>query len=58
METKRDCSKKLQEVKDKLMYIKGGIEALNDIPNRALKDKAVGYAVLKLSGELLKVIEE
>lgn len=40
------------------MYIKGGIEALNDIPNRALKDKAVGYAVLKLSGELLKVIEE
>ena len=58
METEKDCSTKLQEIRDKLMYIKGGIEALYDIPNRTLEDKAAGNIVLKLSNELLKIIEE
>ena len=53
-----DSEKKIDEIEKKLIYLKGGIEALKDVPNRSREDLAAGRAVLEVVNILIEVLEK
>ena len=53
-----NCEKKINEIEKKLIYLKGAIEALKNVPNRSREDLAAGKAVLEVVNMLVEVLEK
>ncbi len=52
-----NVKKKIKEIEKVLIHLKGGLEAVKDVPNRSREDIVAVEAVLEVVNALIEVIE-
>ena len=56
--TMTECEKKMQEIKELLMFLKGGLVAANSVKGRSKEDIEVGKATEIIVNELSEIINK